>query len=89
MKTQRRKGESDISFFGRCLAMSSFAGVTAELFTVQFDTAKTRLQMQRTLPNQIPKYRSVIQTIYRMVSEEGARALYYGFPAGVKRQIIF
>ena len=43
MKTQRLRDESDFMFFGRCLAMSSCAGMIAENFTVCLDAAKVRL----------------------------------------------
>ena len=45
MKTQRLRHESDFMFFCRCLGMSSTAGITAEIFTVNLDTAKVRLQL--------------------------------------------
>ena len=43
MKTLRLKDESDFAFFCRCLGMSSTAGIIAECFTVNLDTAKVRL----------------------------------------------
>lgn len=83
MKTQRLRDESDFQFFGRCLAMSSGAGMIAENFTVCLDAAKVRLMCQKTVPGVAPKYTSVMQTVYRMAAEEGPRALFYGLGPGL------
>ena len=76
-------------FFARCLAMSSCAGMIAENFTVCLDAAKVRLQVQKSVPGQAPKYTSVIQCLTRMAAEEGPRALFYGLSPGLQRQFLF
>jgi len=69
--------------------MSSAAGIVAETFTVNLDTAKVRLQLQKIEPGKLPKYTSVFQTVRVMVAEEGPRALFYGLAPGMARQCLF
>jgi len=61
----------------------------AETCTVSLDTAKVRLQLQKVLPTEKPKYCSVFQAVPRMAMEEGPRALFYGLVPGIHRQFIF
>ena len=65
--------------------MSAVAACVAEIFSLQFDTAKVRLQLQKIEPGCPPKYTSVLQTIARMSMEEGPRALFYGLVPGLYR----
>ena len=61
----------------------------AEFCTVSIDTAKVRLQQQKTIPGKPPKYRSVLHTVGIMAIEEGPRALFYGVMPGMLRMCSF
>jgi solute carrier family 25 2-oxodicarboxylate transporter 21 len=62
--------------------ITGFAGaVLATCFNAPFDVVKSRFQQQANLPNstEIPKYRSICQTLNVILKEEGIMACYKGF----------
>ena len=50
MQTKRMNGEGDTAFFIRNVLMASAAGMIGEACTIPIDTAKVRLQIQKTEP---------------------------------------
>lgn len=64
---------------GLHVAASTTSGFMYSLATLPIDSAKTRLQNQRRLPDGGFKYRSLAQTIGTVASEEGVLALWRGF----------
>lgn len=48
MQSAKKEGESDAAFFVRNVAMASFSASVAEVITIPVDTAKVRLQIQKT-----------------------------------------
>lgn len=53
------------------------------------DTAKVRLQIQKTPEGQKPRYVGLMGTAKTIAAEEGALALFGGLSAGLQRQILF
>ena len=45
MNTQRREGESKVTFFFKNVLSASAAAMTAEILTIPIDTCKVRLQI--------------------------------------------
>lgn len=64
---------------GLHVAASTTSGFMYSLATLPIDSAKTRLQNQRRMPDGSFKYRSLVQTIGSVASEEGVFALWRGF----------
>jgi len=63
--------------------MASFSGCVAEIATIPIDTAKVRLQIQKTEIGQIPRYKGLLGTAQKIAAEEGFFALYGGLSAGL------
>lgn len=63
--------------------MASFSASVAEVATIPVDTAKVRLQIQKTPEGQKPRYSGLIGTIKTVAAEEGATALFGGLSAGI------
>lgn len=89
MNTKRRKGEGDVAFFFRNVLMASTAAMIGETATIPMDTAKVRLQIQKTPAGQEPKYKGMMQTMGKIAGEEGATALWSGLTPGLQRQFVF
>ncbi len=83
MNTKQRPGESNTAFFLRNVGMASSAAMIAETFTIPIDTAKVRLQIQKTAPGQVPKYQGFIGTMKTIAAEEGTLALFNGLTPGL------
>lgn len=64
---------------GLHVAASTTSGFMYSLATLPIDSAKTRLQNQRRLPDGTFKYRSLVQTVGTVGREEGVLALWRGF----------
>lgn len=60
----------------------------AEIFTIQFDTAKVRLQVQ-SMQDGPMKYKGVFSTLRTMAKEEGLKGLYRGLTPALHRQLGF
>lgn len=60
----------------------------AETLTLPFDTAKVRLQLQ-TLSTGERRYKGPVQTIGRIIQDEGLRGPFKGWVAGLQRQLLF
>ena len=71
--------------------MSALAGCMGEICSISLDTAKVRLQLQKSMPGKTGgvKYTSAFQAIPRMALDEGPRALFNGLTPGLCRQAIF
>jgi solute carrier family 25 uncoupling protein 8/9 len=86
--------KGDISFAGRFTA-SAISACFAEICTIPLDTAKVRLQLQKTVvgdataPAALPKYRGLLGTAATIAREEGAAALWKGIVPGLHRQCIY
>lgn len=61
------------------IAASATSGFCYSVATLPIDSAKTRLQNQRALPDGSFKYRNLVQTVGNVVKEEGVLALWRGF----------
>lgn len=83
MHTHRREGESSLHFFFRNVAMASAAGMIAEAITIPIDTAKVRLQIQKTAPGETPKYNGLFGTLSVIAKEEGGKAVFSGLAPGL------
>ena len=83
MQTKRMKGEGDVAFFCRNVLMASAAGMIGEACTIPMDTAKVRLQIQKTPEGQAPKYNGMMGTMKTISGEEGPRALFSGLSPGL------
>ena len=68
--------------------MASVAGSMGEICTIPLDTAKVRLQIQKTPPGEIPRYKGFFGTMGKVASEEGPTALWNGLVPGLQRQVI-
>lgn len=83
------KGEGDVAFFLRNVLMASAAGMTGEVCTIPLDTAKVRLQIQKTAPGETPLYKGMFGTIKTIAANEGPFALFSGLTPGLQRQFVF
>jgi len=68
---------------------ASAAAMFAETCTIPVDTAKVRLQIQKVVPGQKPRYNGMLGTIKTVAAEEGALKLWDGLTPGLQRQFIF
>ncbi|CAI0424396.1 unnamed protein product [Linum tenue] len=86
------KAKSDISFAGT-FASSAFAACFAEICTIPLDTAKVRLQLQKSAISgdvlTAPKYNGMLGTVATIAKEEGAASLWRGIIPGLHRQCLF
>ncbi|KAJ6750244.1 hypothetical protein OIU85_000842 [Salix viminalis] len=86
------KGKSDISFAGT-FAASAFAACFAEICTIPLDTAKVRLQLQKSAVAgdgmAMPKYKGMLGTVSTIAREEGLAALWKGIVPGLHRQCVY
>lgn len=90
MKSGKQKeGESYAFFIAKSLGVASAAAMWAETLTIPFDTAKVRLQIQKIVPGETPKYNGIIGTCQKVAAEEGAIKLWNGLVPGLQRQFIF
>lgn len=89
MNVKRKEGETKLNYFFRNMMMASFSACIAESVTIPLDTAKVRLQLQKKVEGQIPRYRGLIGTVNTIAAEEGYRSLFAGLSAGLQRQLIF
>ncbi|PON36922.1 Mitochondrial brown fat uncoupling protein [Parasponia andersonii] len=84
--------KSNISFAGTFVS-SAFAACTAEITSIPLDTAKVRLQLQKTAVAgdgvALPKYRGMLGTVGTIAREEGLTALWKGIVPGLHRQCLF
>lgn len=84
--------KGDISYAGR-FASSAIAACFAEICTIPLDTAKVRLQLQKTAVSgdsvALPKYRGMMGTVATIAREEGLAALWKGVVPGLHRQCLF
>ncbi|KAK8939443.1 Mitochondrial uncoupling protein 1 [Platanthera guangdongensis] len=64
-----------------------------EVCTIPLDTAKVRLQLQKTAVSRdsvvLPKYRGMLGTVATIAREEGLAALWKGVVPGLHRQCLF
>jgi solute carrier family 25 (mitochondrial 2-oxodicarboxylate transporter), member 21 len=67
--------------------ISGFIGATfATCFNAPFDVVKSRFQSQVLVPGTLPKYKSTLQTLYLIYTEEGGlKSCYKGFKPKVLR----
>ena len=67
------------------------AASIAELFTLPFDTAKVRMQIQglEVKGGAKPKYNNTFHCISTVAKEEGPLALWKGLSPGIQRQMVF
>ncbi|KAK8969755.1 Mitochondrial uncoupling protein 1 [Platanthera guangdongensis] len=67
--------------------------VKEEVCTIPLDTAKVRLQLQKTAVSRdsvvLPKYRGMLGTVATIAREEGLAALWKGVVPGLHRQCLF
>ncbi|KMZ58073.1 Mitochondrial uncoupling protein [Zostera marina] len=85
--------KTEISFTGR-FASSAFSACVAEICTIPLDTAKVRLQLQKTAVGSgngagLPKYQGMLGTVGTIAREEGMVALWKGIIPGLHRQCLF
>lgn len=88
MQSKRLEGEGPIRFFLRQALMASAAGMTAEVLTIPLDTAKVRMQIQKTAAGEKPKYSGLFGTLGVMAKEEGMMSWFNGLSPGLQRQFI-
>nr|CAD1817688.1 unnamed protein product [Ananas comosus var. bracteatus] len=83
--------KTEISFAGR-FASSAIAACFAEICTIPLDTAKVRLQLQKSAATSdalsAPKYRGLLGTVATIGREEGVTALWKGIVPGLHRQCL-
>lgn len=64
-----------------------------QICTIPLDTAKVRLQLQKTAAAgdtvALPKYRGMLGTVATIAREEGLTALWKGIVPGLHRQCLF
>jgi len=89
MNSTKRPGETELQYFLRSVGMAAFSACVAETLTIPVDTAKVRLQLQRTPEGQRPRYAGLVGTARTVAKEEGALALFGGLSAGLQRQLLF
>ena len=76
-------------------ALDSIRLFSLQICTIPLDTAKVRLQLQKTVvgdataPAALPKYRGLLGTAATIAREEGAAALWKGIVPGLHRQCIY
>lgn len=73
----------------RSLCNSASAAAIAEGLTLPLDTAKVRLQLQNFSHDPIPRYTGPLQTVGRIIKDEGATAPFKGLVPGLHRQLLF
>lgn len=78
-----------MAFFCRNVLMASAAGMIGEVVTIPVDTAKVRLQIQKTPAGETPKYNGFLGTMKTVAAEEGPLALFSGLSPGLQRQFMF
>mmetsp|Transcript_25187 Transcript_25187/g.62358 ORF Transcript_25187/g.62358 Transcript_25187/m.62358 type:complete len:306 (-) Transcript_25187:619-1536(-) len=64
---------------GLHFSASLISGFTYSAASLPFDIAKTRMQNQKTPAGEIPQYRNIFQTMWRIGSLEGPLSLWKGF----------
>lgn len=69
--------------------MASAAGMWGEAVTIPLDTAKVRLQIQKVVPGEAPRYNGLFGTVGKVAAEEGPLALFSGLTPGLQRQFVF
>ena len=89
MNVKKRQGEGEVTFFLRCCLMASAASMWGEVCTIPLDTAKVRLQIQKTPPGETPRYSGLFGTVGKVAAEEGVTALFSGLTPGLQRQFVF
>ena len=89
MQTKRRPGESDTAYMLRNIAMAATACCIAEVATIPIDSVKVRLQLQKTVEGEVPRYKGLFGTMAKVTAEEGPFALFKGLVPGLQRQIVF
>ncbi|KJE94663.1 succinate:fumarate antiporter [Capsaspora owczarzaki ATCC 30864] len=67
------------------LLVGGVSGAMGPLANSPIDVIKTRLQKQRTIPGETPKYNGVSGTIQTMLKEEGIRSFYKGLTPRLMR----
>ncbi|XP_013588067.1 PREDICTED: mitochondrial uncoupling protein 1 [Brassica oleracea var. oleracea] len=83
--------KSDLSL-PKTFACSAFSACVAEVCTIPLDTAKVRLQLQKSAiagDVTLPKYRGLLGTVGTIAREEGLRSLWKGVVPGLHRQCLF
>eukprot|EP00929_Paragymnodinium_shiwhaense_P091568 TRINITY_DN51489_c0_g1_i1.p1 TRINITY_DN51489_c0_g1~~TRINITY_DN51489_c0_g1_i1.p1 ORF type:complete len:294 (-),score=52.88 TRINITY_DN51489_c0_g1_i1:293-1174(-) len=83
MPEQRQLG------FAEQVGSAAVAACTAEVFTIPIDTAKVRLQLQKTTPGATPMYSGMLGTMGTIARNEGVAALWKGIVPGLHRQCLF
>ncbi|KAL3142558.1 hypothetical protein ABBQ38_002878 [Trebouxia sp. C0009 RCD-2024] len=73
----------------RSLCNSASAAAVAEGLTLPLDTAKVRLQLQNFSHHPVPRYKGPLQTVGRIIKDEGLTAPFKGFVPGLHRQLLF
>lgn len=89
MNVKRREGEGGATFFVRCCLMASAASMWAEIVTIPLDTAKVRMQIQKVVPGETPRYNGLFGTVGKVAAEEGVTALFSGLTPGLQRQFVY
>lgn len=65
------------------MMMASTSACIAESITIPLDTAKVRLQLQKKVEGQKPRYRGLVGTVWTIAAEEGYSSLFAGLSAGL------
>lgn len=78
-----------MGFFARNVAMAATAAMIAEAATIPIDTAKVRMQIQKVVEGEKPRYNGMVGTIRTVAMEEGPKALFSGLAPGLQRQLVF
>lgn len=89
MQVRKNPGESETAYFFRNIAMAATACCIAEVATLPLDSVKVRLQIQKIIPGEEPRYKGLFGTIATVTREEGPFALWQGLAPGLQRQIVF
>ena len=79
----RKEGESAAYFFMKNVLCASAAAMFAETCTIPADTAKVRLQIQKVVEGEAPRYNGMLGTIKTIAAEEGAIKLWDGLMPGL------
>uniref|UniRef100_A0A7S3VUD0 Mitochondrial uncoupling protein n=1 Tax=Strombidinopsis acuminata TaxID=141414 RepID=A0A7S3VUD0_9SPIT len=82
------KKDSPSVYLAKNMLFSAVAASVAECCTIPIDASKVRLQTQQTPKGSVPKYTNMLQTIFKIASEEGVGKLYAGLTPGVHRQFV-
>jgi solute carrier family 25 uncoupling protein 8/9 len=80
---KRKEGESATYFFMKNVACGAVSACWAEFLTIPADTAKVRLQIQKNVPGQEPKYKGMYGTASKIAAEEGFTKLWGGIVPGL------